>query len=56
MYKSIITKDSDWKKADEWRIFFTYYGEFTKGIKIEQPKSKSIYVGNNVESTSNLWR
>lgn len=55
MYKSIMTKDSDWEKEEEWRILFPYYGEYAKGIKIEQPKPKGIYLGSDVETTSNLW-
>lgn len=55
MYKSIMTKDSDWEKEEEWRILFPYYGKFEKGIKIEQPKPKGIYLGSDVEATSNLW-
>lgn len=55
MYKSIMTKDSDWEKENEWRILFPYYGEFEKGIKIEQPKPKGLYLGSDVENTSYLW-
>lgn len=50
MYKSILTKYSDWSKQDEWRIILPFYDDKEKGKLIEQPLPKAIYMGVDVES------
>lgn len=49
MYKSILTKYSDWSKEDEWRIALPYYDEKTDGKVIKQPLPKAIYMGVDIE-------
>lgn len=51
MYKSILTKYSDWSKEDEWRIILPYYDCKTNGKVIKQPLPKAIYMGIDIEES-----
>lgn len=51
IYKSILTKYSEWSKEDEWRIILPYYDEKTSGKVIKQPLPKAIYMGIDIESS-----
>lgn len=45
IYKSIMTKYSQWSTEDEWRILLPYPGENNRGKVIQQPTPKAIYMG-----------
>lgn len=49
MYKSILTKYSEWSKEDEWRIILPYYDKKDRGKVIRQPLPKAIYMGVDIE-------
>lgn len=51
MYKSILTKYSDWLKEDEWRIILPFYDKQEKGKVIKQPLPKAIYMGVDIEDS-----
>lgn len=51
MYKSILTKYSEWSKENEWRIILPFYDKKEKGKAIKQPLPKAIYMGIDVESS-----
>ena len=51
MYKSILTKYSDWLKEDEWRIILPFYGKQENGKVIKQPLPKAIYMGVDIEDS-----
>lgn len=48
MYKSIMTKYSQWSPEEEWRIILPYPGENNSGKAIEQPLPKAIYMGVDI--------
>ncbi|MBQ8803458.1 MAG: DUF2971 domain-containing protein [Tyzzerella sp.] len=50
MRRSLITKYQKWSKENEWRILWPYDEKKKKGKKIEQPKPKAIYMGNNIST------
>lgn len=51
MYKSILTKYSDWSKQDEWRMILPFYDKKEKGKVITQPLPKAIYMGVDIEDS-----
>lgn len=51
MYKSILTKYSEWSNEDEWRIILPYYDGKDRGKVIQQPLPKAIYMGIDIEDS-----
>lgn len=51
MYKSILTKYSDWLKEDEWRIILPFCDKKEKGKVIKQPLPKAIHMGVDIEGS-----
>lgn len=49
MRRSLITKYQKWSKENEWRILWPYDETKKRGQKIEQPRPKAMYMGENIK-------
>lgn len=56
MQKSIMTKDMQWSGENEWRVLIPRIDNKERGIAIEQPKPRGIYMGVDSEENSNMER